>query len=302
MGRIACLGECMVELRELADGTLSRGFGGDTLNTAVYLARLGAAVDYVTALGHDPFSEDMLSAWEREGVGTGLVLRSAGSLPGLYMIQTDAGGERRFSYWRDNAPVRRLFEHEDIALVEAGLRSHAVLYLSGITLSLFGEAGRARLFALLDGLRASGCRVSFDTNFRPRGWPDIAAAREVFARMLGRCDLVFAGVEDYALLHGSQDEAATLAWARSANAPEVVVKRLMPGCLIAERDQVIEVPAPPVEALVDTTAAGDSFAAAYIAARESGLSPLEAAGAGHRLAGRVVRHRGAIIPRDAMPA
>lgn len=302
MGRIACLGECMVELRELADGTLSRGFGGDTLNTAVYLARLGAAVDYVTALGHDPFSEDMLSAWEREGVGTGLVLRSAGSLPGLYMIQTDAGGERRFSYWRDSAPVRRLFEHEDIALVEAGLRSHAVLYLSGITLSLFGEAGRARLFALLDGLRASGCRVSFDTNFRPRGWPDIAAAREVFARMLGRCDLVFAGVEDYALLHGSQDEAATLAWARSANAPEVVVKRLMPGCLIAERDQVIEVPAPPVEALVDTTAAGDSFAAAYIAARESGLSPLEAAGAGHRLAGRVVRHRGAIIPRDAMPA
>jgi len=43
--KVACLGECMVELREMADGRFSRGYGGDTLNTAVYLARLGAAAD-----------------------------------------------------------------------------------------------------------------------------------------------------------------------------------------------------------------------------------------------------------------
>ena len=54
VARVACIGECMVELRELPDGLLSRGYGGDTLNTAVYLARLGVAVDYVTALGDDP--------------------------------------------------------------------------------------------------------------------------------------------------------------------------------------------------------------------------------------------------------
>ena len=51
MTRIACIGECMVELSEHPDGTLTRGFGGDTLNTALYLARLGVPVDYVTALG-----------------------------------------------------------------------------------------------------------------------------------------------------------------------------------------------------------------------------------------------------------
>ena len=53
--------------------------------------------------------------------------------------------------------------------------------------------------------------------------------------------------------------------------------------------------------VVDTTAAGDSFAAAYIAARLAGAEPVEAARAGHRLAGVVVCHPGAIIPRAAMP-
>jgi 2-dehydro-3-deoxygluconokinase len=62
-----------------------------------------------------------------------------------------------------------------------------------------------------------------------------------------------------------------------------------------------EVAAEPVDDVVDTTAAGDSFAAAYLAARLNGVDPVTAAKAGHRLAGAVVRHRGAIIPRSAMP-
>ena len=52
---------------------------------------------------------------------------------------------------------------------------------------------------------------------------------------------------------------------------------------------------------VDTTAAGDSFAAAYLAARLGGAGPEDAARAGHRLAGVVVCYPGAIIPRYAMP-
>jgi 2-dehydro-3-deoxygluconokinase len=100
--RIACIGECMVELREEADGRLSRAYGGDTLNTAVYLARLGASVDYTTVLGDDPWSDEMIAGWQAEGIGTELVVRLSGRLPGLHVIQTDASGERRFSYWRDS--------------------------------------------------------------------------------------------------------------------------------------------------------------------------------------------------------
>ena len=48
MTKVACVGECMIELREMADGRFARSYGGDTLNTAIYLAQLGVAVDYVT--------------------------------------------------------------------------------------------------------------------------------------------------------------------------------------------------------------------------------------------------------------
>ncbi len=94
--RVACIGECMIELREEADGRYVRGFGGDTLNTAVYLARLGVSVDYVTALGEDAWSFEMAAAWRKEGVGTERVVHCNGQMSGLYVIQTDATGERRF--------------------------------------------------------------------------------------------------------------------------------------------------------------------------------------------------------------
>src|SRR5882757_2075975 len=108
MTRVACIGECMIELKQAGGGLFSRGYGGDTLNTAVYLARLGAGVDYITALGDDPLSDEMIAGWAAEGVGTTRVLRLSGKLPGLYMIQTDASGERRFFHWRDSSAVRSL--------------------------------------------------------------------------------------------------------------------------------------------------------------------------------------------------
>ena len=298
---MACLGECMLELAERPDGLFARGFGGDTLNTAVYLARLGMRVDYVTALGDDAFSDEMIAAWSSENIGTEHVIRVPGRLPGLYMIQTDAAGERRFSYWREHAPVRGLFERPESRRIEAALASYGLIYVSGITLSLFDAAARTRLFALLEAVARNGGRVVFDFNFRPRGWPDLGAARGAYARMVSLCDVVFASTEDFALLfdlHAAGDAVAHLS---RAGVAEFVVKLAQPGCVVVAGARETAVPAAAVTDVIDTTAAGDSFAAAYLAARYDGFGPADAARAGHRLAGIVVRHRGALIPRSAMP-
>lgn len=300
--RLACLGECMIELRERPDGLLARGFGGDTLNTAVYLARLGVAVDYVTALGDDPHSEEMLRAWEGEGVGTGHVARVPGAVPGLYLIQTDPRGERRFSYWRDSAPVRRLFDLPGTPDIEAALAAADPLYLSGITLSLFPGEARERLFAVLEAARARGGRVVFDSNFRPRGWPDRDEARTAYARALALSHTVLAGVEDFELLEGEGSPEALIGRLRAAGVAEAVVKLAEPGAITVTPERAVAVPVTEHVTPVDTTAAGDSFAAAYLAARLAGAAPEAAVLAGHRLAGIVVRHPGAIIPREAMPA
>ena len=94
--RVALLGECMLELRGTAFGAMQQGFGGDTLNTAVYLARLGrlfkVSASYATALGDDPLSDGLAQRWSSEGVDTSLVRRLPGLMPGLYQITVDARG------------------------------------------------------------------------------------------------------------------------------------------------------------------------------------------------------------------
>ena len=283
----------MVELRELPDGTLRRSWGGDTLNTALYLARLGAAVDYVTALGDDGWSGEMLAQWQSEGIGTALVYRLPGRLPGLYIIQTDSRGERRFLYWRDSAAARQLFDHLDLTALDA----FGLLYLSGITLSIFDEAARAILLQTLQTARARGARIVFDTNFRPRGWSTLSTARHLYGRMFDVADIVLASAEDLSLLYGEAGETELL---RHAPETEIVLKLVTPQCRVFHGGVEYRVEAAAVDAVVDTTAAGDSFAAAYLAARLLGKSPPDAARAGHDLAGLVVGYPGAIIPREAM--
>ena len=300
--RVAALGECMIEMFRRPDGSLTMGFGGDTLNTAVYLARLGTPVDYVTALGDDTISEDMIAAWAAEGVGTGHVLRVPNRLPGLYLIETDASGERRFLYWRDRAPARELFALPQTPELSKALEGYGIVYLSGISIAILGEQGRERLFEVLQRVRARGGKVAFDTNWRPRLWPDIETARVAFDRMLRLTDIALPGVTDLLDLYGDADADAVLARVRDAGVSEIVLKLEQPGCVVIENGEAVEVPALKVATVVDTTAAGDSFSAGYLAARLRGEGPADAARAAHRLAAAVIQHRGAIIPREAMPA
>jgi 2-dehydro-3-deoxygluconokinase len=176
---VASIGECMIELSRTGTGVLAESFGGDSLNTATYLARLGVRVDYVTALGDDPWSEEMVRRWQAEGIGTERVLRVPGRLPGLYVIDIGDKGERRFHYWRQNSAARLLFELRKPKTSCARCLSMMDLPDGGHA-SLYGETGRGRLFEVLDAARAQGRRVAFDTNFRPRGWADVETARFAF--------------------------------------------------------------------------------------------------------------------------
>ena len=241
----------------------------------------------------------MIAGWAAEGVGTTRVARLSGKLPGLYMIQTDDKGERRFFHWRESAAARSLMDLPQTPEILNSLAGYDLIYLSAITLSLYGAEGRARLFAALKGARESGARFAFDTNFRARGWPDLDVARAVFQEAFAAADIVLASTEDLLPLYPGVTNEALLARVPGA---EVVLKLSEPASIVRLEGVPYPIKAKPVEApVVDTTAAGDSFAAAYVAARLVGADPIEAARAGHRLAGVVVCHPGAIIPRAAMP-
>jgi 2-dehydro-3-deoxygluconokinase len=299
--RIALIGECMIELQQRADGSLQQSFGGDTLNTAVYLSRaLGdrASVDYVTALGDDSFSDAMCQSWAEENIGLDRVQRLPGRLPGLYCIQTDAEGERRFLYWRNEAAVRDCFTTPAAAPILAALPDYDVLYFSGITLAVLGEQGRGKLIETLIEARRRGAKVVFDNNYRPRLWASVDAARAAYRSVLPYVELALLTLDDEQALFGHADSEAVFAAYEQLGTPEVVLKRGAEACLIRCAGQSYEVPGQRVERVVDTTAAGDSFSAAYLASRLMGGSPVAAAEAGHLLASRVIQVPGALIPRS----
>ncbi|WES68687.1 sugar kinase [Superficieibacter sp. HKU1] len=305
--KIAVIGECMIEMSEKG-AEVKRGFGGDTLNTSVYIARqvpaAALSVEYVTALGNDNFSQQMLDAWQSENVGTGLIQRMANRLPGLYYIETDDSGERTFWYWRNEAAAKFWLETPEAAAICEKLATFDYLYLSGISLAILSPSSREKLFSLLRECRANGGQVIFDNNYRPRLWASQEETQQVYRQMLECTDIAFLTLDDEDALWGEQPVEEVISRTQAAGVKEIVIKRGAESCLVAVGDEpVVEVAAVklPKEKVIDTTAAGDSFSAGYLAVRLTGGDAAEAAKRGHLTASTVIQYRGAIIPREAMP-
>jgi 2-dehydro-3-deoxygluconokinase len=298
-GRIASIGECMIELATVdAKPDLRHlGFGGDTLNTALYLARLGIAADYATALGDDLYSDRMVVAWREEGIGTELVQRAKGRLPGLYTIELDDAGERRFYYWREHAPAREIFAGDGTDGLCNALLGYEWLYLSGISLSLYGEGGRERVFDVLRQFRRGGGKVAFDTNYRQRAWPSVDVARREIGDQLALTDLVLSSIEDETGLHGEMSAEQACDRIHAIGPRTVVIKQGGQGCTVSVDGRKTAVPAIKGRKIVDATAAGDSFNAGFLAATLRGEDTLQAAKLGHRCAAIVIGYHGAIVPR-----
>ena len=305
--KIAVIGECMIELSQKG-AEVSRGFGGDTLNTSVYIARQVApealTVNYVTALGTDSFSQQMLEAWQSEHIDTSLIQRMENRLPGLYYIETDDTGERTFYYWRNEAAAKFWLESEDAAAICEALSTFDYLYLSGISLAILSPTSREKLLSLLRECRANGGKVIFDNNYRPRLWVSREETQQVYQQMLQCTDIAFLTLDDEDALWGEKPVEDVIARTQAAGVREVVIKRGAESCLVAiTGEAAIEVPAVKLakEKVIDTTAAGDSFSAGYLAVRLTGGTPEAAAQRGHLTASTVIQYRGAIIPREAMP-
>lgn len=299
---VIAFGECMIELSGTLGGEARLAYGGDSFNTALYMARLGEPVAYATALGDDGWSAGLRAAWRAEAVDTSLVLTAPGHLPGLYAIRTDAAGERSFDYWRQDSAAGRFFALPGADAVLEAMASAELLYLTGISLSLFDPAGHARLLAAARAVRSRGGDVAFDPNYRPRGWPCVDAARAAMALLAPAVSIALPGFDDEALLHGDATPEATVARWLSAGAREVVVKQGRAGALVGSGGSLRRVAAQPVADVIDTTGAGDGFNAGYLAARRRGLSPPAAAARGAALAAEIVRHPGAIVPRGSSAA
>ena len=294
---IACIGEVMIELVTEDCTAAQLNVAGDTYNTAVYLKRLLAGrdivVSYVTALGQDDFSQRILDHMAGEGLSPELVEQREDRVPGLYAIRTDSTGERSFTYWRAQSAARTLFQKPcQVNLMD--LDRFDLIYLSGITLAVLAPKVRQELLHFLNGYRAKGGLVAFDSNYRPQLWRAQEEARSTVEAFWRICDIALPSADDEQALFKDKTTRDTRqrflgygmttgALKRAAAGPLLIEDHLPPGEFAA------------IGNVVDTTAAGDSFNAGFLAALAIGGSGRTAAVCGHAVAADVIQSKGAIV-------
>ncbi|MDZ7924788.1 MAG: sugar kinase [Marinagarivorans sp.] len=307
---LVAIGEVMLELsgggKDAIGKQLPLGVAGDTFNTVVYASRKGCKASYFTQLGDDVYSAQMLDFLTAEGIDVEHIARVPNRMPGLYMISNLPGGERIFSYWRDNSPAREMCSTEaSEQALRAALAPTKMAYLSGISLGILSAQGIETLFKVLADFRTAGGKVVFDSNYRPRLWKTKENAQDVTLRALLLADMALLTDEDEHMLWGSNDMASLVDRYSAGNLTELVLKRGAEDVLYSLRASAgetfaapVSIPVPKVHDVVDTTAAGDSFNGAYLATRVQGGSVEDSIRSGCACAGLVIRHKGAITPRD----
>ncbi|MEL6609307.1 MAG: sugar kinase [Pseudomonadota bacterium] len=296
--RVLAIGECMAELAPSATpGEFRLGFAGDTFNTAWYLARCAPdiQVSYFTAVGDDAISGEMRAFMRESGVDDRFVQTRAAQTVGLYLISLD-NGERSFSYWRGQSAARTIAD--DPAALAAVVPEVDVIYFSGITLGILAPERRAALLGALRDARAAGKTIAFDPNLRPKLWASGAEMTAAIMAGAAVSDLVLPSFEDEADWFHDADPKATAQRYLDAGAVTVVVKNGEGAVLFAESDRMAEVPVSPLDHVVDTTAAGDSFNAGLFAGHAAGVSLEEGIRYACALSRQVIAHRGALVPVD----
>ena len=290
MPDILAIGEPLIELnRPKGADHFVMGCGGDVSNAMVAAARSGASVGLVSSVGDDEFGQALLDLWRREGVDATAVRVHASAPTGLYFVSHGPAGHQ-FSYRRAGSAASLVGPEHLPRDAIAGAR---VLHASGISQAISTRAADA-VFAALAMAREAGVKIAYDTNLRLKLWP-LDRARAVIHEAMSRIDIALPGLDDAALLVGTDDPDRIADRYLTLGAGIVALKLGSQGCLIATPEQRQRLPAWRVEAM-DATGAGDTFDGAFLAEYLATDDPFRAGRYANTAAALSTRGYGAVDP------
>jgi len=295
MGSFLSIGECMIEMADLGDGRYARGVAGDTLNTAWYARHALPAdwsVAYGTRIGTDTASQGVFDFIQAAGIETHWIGRDSHRSVGLYLTTLTAG-ERRFSYWRGQSAARHLANDADF--LRSMMTGQDIIYFSGISLAILAPDDRKRLCDCLASARQAGSCIAFDTNVRAQLWSNADDMRAGIALGASVSDIVFPSHDDEMLMYPDQSIWGILDRYRAAGARTVVMKNGPQPVWCDHLGQRFSHNVMTISDVVDTTAAGDSFAAGFLASVVQGDDPKQAVQSAVALSAQVVRSHGALV-------
>jgi len=296
MAEIVSLGEPMVEFCANDVGKLQdvksfkMGWGGDTSNFAIAVARLGGRCGYICRIGDDGFGKSLLGLWQRENVDTSQVVIERDNYTAIYFISLLSDGQHDFTYFRRDSAASH-YSTSDLNVDY--LRRVKLFHTSGITLALSQSCREAALKGA-EIVKGSGGLFSFDVNYRSKLWPQ-DVARSHIEEAIAKADLVFASKEDFNGLY-AQDIDDVVKRIYSIATPKLLVLKLgSEGCLLVNGAETTRVPGFEVD-VMDTTGAGDAFDGAFVLGSLKGWPPMRSAAFANAAGALTVTGLGAVAP------
>ncbi|GAA6204564.1 sugar kinase [Thalassotalea sp. SU-HH00458] len=303
MKNIAVMGECMVEFgsAELPQ-TYKQGFAGDVFNTGIYIKRCveqKATVNFLSAIGNDELSDQLIKLMTQENLNNDLLYRSNTEKMGLYLINVDDEGERSFTYWRKDSAATKIMQFIESEETFDKFAQIDSLFFSGISLAILSESDLTSFWSFLASIKNFGVKIIFDPNYRPTLWQGEEAARKAFNIAFSLSDVVLPGVEDHMALYGAKSAEDVADYLEELGVEEIVIKNGPESILISEKGKRAIIDVIPAHKVVDTTSAGDAFNGGYLSARIMGRSIEQAALFAANVAKCVIQHKGAIVDKKS---
>lgn len=237
--------------------------GGNGVNTAIALARLGMSVQIAAAVGKDSLGRFMREAIQREHIEDSNLVAVEGANTSVTVALVQSDGEHRFLHYLG---ANGFFSpsHLDWSLVRGARVFH---YASAFALPAFDGAG---LDQAMSRAKQLGCLTSLNTC-----WDSGGRWLSLLRPALAHADLIFPNLDEGRQLTGEKEPQAIAASLRRHGVKTVVLKMGPDGCYVDGPEGSFVSPGFAVMS-VDTTGAGDCFAAAFLSAICAGL-PLEEA-------------------------
>lgn len=179
--------------------------------------------------------------------------------------------------------------------MEKSLLNADLIYFSGITAAIVGEIGRLNLFRALEAAKSRGQTIVFDPNLRPRLWPSITEMVDQITKFAELADIVLPSFEDEAAYFYDTTPAETVKRYVNCDANIVVFKNSTNEIVAVHGKSRTQMQPKKIALPIDTTAAGDSFNAGFLAMWIYGASLSDSIAFGASVSAKVVSGRGALV-------
>ena len=290
---IAIIGECLIELSangSLADtSTLNKYFGGDTVTTAVAIARLGGSVSYLTKVGNDGFSDFIISSLQKEKIDTSLI-KTNEEQNGMYIVSHTLENKEVLYYKRKTAATKLSIED----LNENTIKKLKMIYSTGVVQSL-SASSRELIRESFKLAKANDVLTAYDPNYTSC-FMNSTDTKEYFEEIIDFTDIIFLSLKnDAAKLYEveSIDKVINYFWDKGVKI--VVVKsHIDNGYYTGYNGDISFTDFYNTQKAIDTTASGDVFNGGFLYALNNGYTPNDATKFAAVVSGLQTQNYGAI--------